>query len=370
MSRRVLITGVTGMLGRELALCLRRRGYTVYGAARRPLDRWQDGLEWLPIVCDLTDDADAARAVRLSRPELIFHLAAAQASATRSPSAHELLEVNVCGTLRLLNAAAEAAPGARLVIASTGAVYGPNAGPRQRWREEAPLWPASPYAASKAAMELAARSLGDSLGIELVVARLFNLIGISPRSDSAPAHFARQLAAMMAEGRPRPLATGNLDAVRDYLDSRDAARALALLGELEGPDPVYNICSGRGVRLQWVARQLWRLSGLPEPEAPAGTAAPGGAGRAGTAQAGAGRVGTAQAGAGRAGTAQAGPDRAGFAQAGAGRVAADRLVGDPRRLRAATGWAPEVSLTRSLERLLHYWRSQVAAGGSEEEDAP
>ena len=86
MSRRALITGVTGVLGRELAGCLRRRGYAVYGAARRPLEGWQDGLDWLPIECDVTDDASVLRAIRLSRPELIFHLAAAQASATLRPS--------------------------------------------------------------------------------------------------------------------------------------------------------------------------------------------------------------------------------------------------------------------------------------------
>ena len=114
-------------------------------------------------------------------------------------------------------------------------------------------------------MELAAAGAGAGLGVEVVVARLFNLIGSAPGADSAPARFARQLAAMTAAGRPRPLGTGNLDAVRDYLDSRDAARALTLLGELPDPDPVYNMCSGRGVRLQWVARQLWRLGGAGAP---------------------------------------------------------------------------------------------------------
>jgi len=49
---------------------------------------------------------------------------------------------------------------------------------------------------------------------------------------------------------------------------------------------------------------------------------------------------------------------------------ADRLVGDPRRIRAATGWAPEVPLTRALERLLAYWRSRVAAGFPGEEEEP
>lgn len=332
MTRRALITGVTGMLGQELARCLTRRGYAVYGAARRPLVRGEDGAAWQPVVCDLCDEAAVRQAVQVSRPEIVFHLAAAQASATRNPSAGRLFEVNVAGTLRLLAAVAEAAPGARVVLASTGAVYGPNTGPRGRWREEAPLRPASPYAASKAAMELAARSLAGAHGPEVVSARLFNLIGVSPRSDSAPANWARQLSAMVAEGRPRRLRTGNLAAVRDYLDAGDAARALALLGELDDPEPVYNICSGRGVRLEWVARQLWRLSGLGEPQfAPAG-----------------------------------GADAAPKTAAGA-----DRLVGDPRRICAATGWAPEVPLTQSLERLLRYWHDRAAAGVPDaEEDGP
>ncbi|MFB5085098.1 NAD-dependent epimerase/dehydratase family protein [Symbiobacterium thermophilum] len=330
MSRRALITGVTGVLGRELAGCLRRRGYAVYGAARRPLEGWQDGLDWLPIECDVTDDASVLRAIRLSRPELIFHLAAAQASATRSPSVDRLFAVNVGGTLRLLTAAAEAAPGARVIVASTGAVYGPNTGPRHRWREDAPLRPPSPYAASKAAMELAARGAAAGLGVEVVVARLFNLIGVSPGADSAPAGFARQIAAMAAAGRPRPLRTRNLDAVRDYLDSRDAARALTLLGELPDPDPVYNVCSGRGVRLRWVARQLWRLGGAGAPFLAEGD------------------IGTAKL------------------PGGAGSHPPDRLVGDPGRIRAATGWAPEVPLTRSLERLLAYWQTRATAGREEE----
>jgi len=354
MTRRALITGVTGMLGRELALCLGRRGYAVYGAARWPLDRWEDGLAWLPIVCDLADEAAVQRAVRLSRPEVVFHLAAAQASALRSPSADRLFEVNVGGTLRLLTAVAEAAPGARVVIASTGAVYGPNPGPRGRWREESPLRPASPYAASKAAMELAARSAATAHNLGVVIARLFNLIGVSPRSDSAPAGFARQLAAMMAEGGPRPLRTGNLQAVRDYLDARDAARALALLGELTGPDPVYNVCSGRGVRLEWVARELWRLSGLGDAAFSAAGAAP-----------------APPAPAAPAAVDSTAPAPAALSvPADAPRLRTDRLVGDPRRIRAATGWTPEVPLTRSLERLLVYWRARAEAGFPEEDREP
>lgn len=314
MKRRVLVTGVTGALGRQVAKELRGQGHALFGAARDPLVETGQELSWLPIACDLRDGEAARRAVRLSQPDLVINLAAAQASATWTPQVLELYATNLIGSCHLLTAVAQEVPGARVILVGSGAEYGPTSRPRRRFAEDAPLLPATDYAASKAAAGLMALAFAKSHGLDLILVRLFNLIGPTRTSASAAAWFARQIAEAEAGLREPVLRCGNLRAERDFLDYRDAARALALLAGRPLAHPLYNICSGKGLALGDLVAKLLARSRCP----------------------------------GLAVHAAEPPPRL------------DRLVGDPRRFQGETGWAPAVSLEASLDDLLEHWRAVVA----------
>ena len=187
-------------------------------------------------VVDITDRGALDSVVDAARPQAIFHLAA-QASVTRSVAdpGHDL-EVNVRGTLNVLEGAAR--HGARVVFTSTGgALFGNEAALPAT--EDTPPAPISPYGASKLAAEAYVTTWGAARGIPHAVCRLANVYG--PRQNphgeaGVVAIFSHQLShgevpTLFGFGKP----------TRDYVHVHDVARAhLAALGRAG----VYNVSTG------------------------------------------------------------------------------------------------------------------------------
>lgn len=223
---------------------------------------------------------------------------------------------NVLGAVNLLEAVRLEAPAARVLVVSSGEVYGPPT--RLPVDEDAPLRPQNPYAASKAASDLVAGFYSDAHGLEVVRARAFNNAGPGQAADYALSSFARQLAkAQLAGVSPARIVTGNPESRRDYTDVRDVVRAYRLLGRQAAPGP-YNVCSGRSTAIADLVALLSQATGEQIEH-----------------------------------------------------VVDERLVrprevldvhGDPRRIAAATGWRPEIDLATTLVDAVTWWRTQLEAG--------
>ena len=183
-------------------------------------------------------------------------------------------------------------------------------------RETAPLRPASPYAVSKVAQGALAQLYGPAGGMRVVLTRTFHHTGPGRGEAFAESSFARQIAEIEHGLRPPVIEVGNLEAVRDFCDVRDVVRAYLLLLEKGESGQVYNVCSGRGLRIREVLDLLLASSST--------------------------RVEV--------------------------RVDQERLrpadvpaqVGDPSRLRAATSWEPRIPIEETLRDLLSDWRARVA----------
>jgi GDP-4-dehydro-6-deoxy-D-mannose reductase len=121
------------------------------------------------------------------------------------------------------------------------------------------LGPSNPYGLSKLAQdELARRAAAD--GLDVVVARPFNHIGPLQEPGFAVSSFARQIARIEC-GREAPeLRVGNLDAERDITDVRDVVAAYQRIMEMSDPGRVYNVCSGRTLRIRTLLDRLLDLS--------------------------------------------------------------------------------------------------------------
>lgn len=188
-------------------------------------------------------DADAVRAaVAAASPEAIFHLGALASvgRAWRDPRGTVLANVEM--TLNLLEAVRAEAPSARLLVASSGEVYGPPV--TLPVDERAPLRPQNPYAASKAACDLVAGQYADAHGLAVVRTRAFNHAGPGQSDDYVIGTLTRQVAEAEASGAEEVvLRTGNPDSRRDFTDVRDVVRAYAAVSELE--PGAYNVASGR-----------------------------------------------------------------------------------------------------------------------------
>lgn len=298
---RVLVTGSKGFVGQWLIRHLQAEGDEAVG---------------LDAEVDITDPPAIAKAITRAVPEAICHLAA-QASVGASWSDQAATyTVNTVGAVNVLAAAAACDTRPRVLLVSSSEVYGRIRPSDLPVREEAPFAPVSPYAASKAAAELAGMQAWLGQGLEVVRARPFNHTGPGQRTDFVVPALARQVAEAVASGADA-LYTGNLEPKRDITDVRDVVRAYRLLLERGVPGDAYNVCSGTSVSIREVAERLLRIAGLDLPVV-------------------------------------IDEDRV-------RPVEIPELLGDPSKLQAATGWRPEIELDQTLADVVGYWERPAAS---------
>jgi GDP-4-dehydro-6-deoxy-D-mannose reductase len=293
VSSPVLVTGASGFVGRHLLELL--------------------GEEGAPTEVDVTDSAAVAAVVREAQPRAVVHLAALSnvAESWREPA--RTWEVNVIGTVNVLEAVAREQPRARVLAVSTGEVYG--RAEQLPTPEDARVAPVSPYAASKAAAEVACSQAREA-GTDVVVARSFGHEGPGRDERFAVGSWTRQLAELELAGGGA-LRVGNLEVERDIADARDVCRAYRLLLEPVVPVGVYNVATGKSMRLSRVAELLvgmarCKVSIKPDPERFRAADIP-------------------------------------------------VLCGDASRLRQATGWRPQIPLEQTLADTLEAARRAVVA---------
>lgn len=302
---KALVTGASGFVGRHLVAHLEACGDEVV-----PVDREADGI-------DITDAAAVEAVVAEARPAVIYHLAgwADVGGSWKAPV--ESFRVNAEGTLNVLSAAADAGV-ERVLAVSSADVYGIVEPDELPLTEDSPLRPASPYAASKVAADYLGLQAWLGRGLPVMRVRAFNHLGPGQTDKFVAPALASRVARAERDGG-EVLRVGDLSARRDFTDVRDVVRAYRLLVEKGTPGEVYNVCSGVDLAVQDLADQLvaqarvpLRLETDPELLRP---------------------------------------------------VELPVLRGSHDRLTAATGWEPEIPISRTLSDLLEDWRARVAAEG-------
>jgi GDP-4-dehydro-6-deoxy-D-mannose reductase len=255
---RALVTGAAGFVGSWLVRDLAGSGYTTFagGLGESPADPLAGTDGWVSL--DVTSAASVREALAEVRPQVVFHLAGQASVGDSFADPEGTWEVNATGTLRI---ACSLPRGARMLVVSSAEVYGAVPESEQPIREDRPLSPGNPYAASKAAAEMAALQAGAAGSVAIVVARAFNHTGPGQDDRFALPSFARQLAVLTSDGGDPVLRVGNLSARRDLLDVRDVVRAYRILMERGTPGMVYNVASGIARSMTDVVAELVRISG-------------------------------------------------------------------------------------------------------------
>jgi GDP-4-dehydro-6-deoxy-D-mannose reductase len=252
---RVLVTGADGFVGHHLRAYLHARGDTVVPwAGPRPANHPAPGFD----VVDVRDATAVHLAVASAKPDAIIHLAAISSVAQSHAEPALALEVNAMGTLHLCAAAKALSPSPRLLLVSSGEVYGDTGA--QPATETTVLAPTSPYAASKVAAEAVAFQFARSYGMRVVCARPFNHLGRGQAPNFAVPAFARQLVEARRSRARRAMSVGNLDPIRDFSDVGDVVEAYGLLLDRGVSGESYNVSSGTGHSIRSILQQLVEIA--------------------------------------------------------------------------------------------------------------
>lgn len=311
--QRILVTGATGFVGHYLCAALAQRFPT---ADRAFLRRPTDGAAlagWRSLDGDISDATALAATVESLQPDLVAHLAAQSSVGASEQNPAATWSVNAGGALALVQALQRCSSPPLLFAISSAEVFGASFS-GGACDETTPALPLNAYARSKLMAEEIFR---DCHRGQLIIVRPFNHTGPGQDQRFVLPAFAAQIAAIENGRRDPVLHVGDLTAERDFLDVRDVVAAYLALLEIASELPqqsLFTVCRSEAYPLDSLVEELRRLSTaafeiVVDP----------------------GRL---------------------------RRSPLPRAAGKADRLRDATGWAPQRSMTETLSNLLDYWRGQ------------
>jgi GDP-4-dehydro-6-deoxy-D-mannose reductase len=260
---RLLITGASGFIGRNLVAYAVASGHEVVGtylAAHELNARGvpESGVTWKQL--DMENAAGVAELVETVRPEGVFHLAAQAYAKKAWADPAGTFRTNVLGTIYLYEALRKHPPKHGTLLASSGSAYGVPA--ELPVREDVPLNPTNPYGVSKACQDMLSLQYALNFDLRIVRARLFGTTGPGKTGDALN-DFAQQIAAIERTGKAGRFKVGNLDTLRDVSDLRDVLKAMWRIFEVGEPTQPVNVGAGRSYSIRYIAEGLQKLSKVP-----------------------------------------------------------------------------------------------------------
>ena len=317
--KRVLVIGASGFVGHHLLRQLFAEGYYHVFATKLPgekidLPELHDaGLSVLDLNILSAEDTEAV--ISSVTPDVIMHLAA-QSSVGLSFQKPELtMKINIIGSLHVLDAVRGACPVARLLFIGSSEQYGIVREDMLPVQEYMAAEPVSPYAVSKLAVEQLSRVYVKSYGLDILLVRAFNHIGPGQLPAFVVSDFARQIALIEKKQNEAILYVGDLSAKRDFTDVRDIVRGYIALTERGVSGEIYNIGSGVSLSVREILDTLLSAS------------------KAGIAV-------------------EVTPERI-------RPIEIPEIRADISKIQRDTGWKPQISIMKSLEDTLDYWRANV-----------
>jgi len=249
--KKILITGANGFIGRALwdYIEKKRRQVSVFGTdviAHQETD---------VIICDLLKQKRVRALLREVQPDTIFHFAGGRPGRGR-----DALEANFQTTVELFNAVLNLIDfHPRIIIPSSAAEYGIIPSGKRLLTENSPTNPTHLYGRIKLKQTQLALRYVDK-GLDIVVARIFNIGGKDTPRSLAVGNFSYQIAKSELNLSEEIIRTKGLSGKRDFLDIEDVCRALGAIARLGQSGEVYNVCSGKGVAIKEILKRLLKLS--------------------------------------------------------------------------------------------------------------
>lgn len=316
---KVLITGISGFAGSHLAEYFLAEGkHEIFGTIKWRSDRQnishiQDRIHLFE--CDIKDAFAMKTIITEIKPEQIFHLAAQSYVSFSWRAPQETLITNIIGELNLFEAVRQVKIDPLIHIAGSSEEYGMVVPEELPITEANALRPLSPYGVSKVTQDLLGYQYFKSYGMKIIRTRAFNHTGPRRGTVFATSNFAKQIVEIEKNKRDPVIYVGNLEAVRDFTDVRDVVRAYALTLERGDPGEVYNIASGKGIKIRDMLDMLVALSNADL-------------------------------------KIEQDPTRLRPSDV-------ELLIGSSEKFQKKTGWKPEIPFDKTMKDLLDYWREKI-----------
>ena len=256
---KVLVTGSTGFIGKELVSKLMKNGYSIvalerYVTGRYTLDE-NDKVELHN--ANLTDHISVRKIIKETQPEYVIHLAAISPVSFSYDHYVEVTNVNYLGTINLAEACYREVPNFKqFIFAGTSEEYGMTLqDPKQKLKENSELSPNSPYAVAKVASDLYLRYMHLAYNFPYTILRPYNTYG---RKDNVHFFMERAITQMLNQN---DVYLGDPDAVRDWLYVDDHVEGyLKAMGNKRAIGESIQLCTGKGYTTKETAEIIARLT--------------------------------------------------------------------------------------------------------------
>lgn len=311
--KRALIIGGAGFVGQHLAQRLHESGYAV-GVTK--LSHESPALPFADIYDLDILDAEAVKSLLAAlQPDCVFHLAAQSSAALSWQKPALTVDINVKGAVNVLEGLRALEKKPRILLIGSSEEYGRVTEAECPIGEGQEARPGNIYAATKVCQEMIGLLYAEAYGMDVMATRSFNHVGPGQLPAFVVSDFCRQAALIEAGRQEAVIRVGNLAARRDFTDVRDVVRAYVLLMEKGQRGEIYNVGTGRALSVQELLDEILRAS-------------------------------TAEIRVER--------DERRFRP-----LDAPLNVADVTKLRAATGWTPQLDIRETLRDTLDYWRKNI-----------
>ncbi len=253
--KKILIIGANGFVGNYLVNEFASNNYKVVACDLSSNDNKRELVEYEKL--DILEKDEVFKIIEKHKPDYLINLAAISSVGASWGIPQKTIEINVCGTINILESIKESCPKCKVLLIGSSEEYAISDKPiNEKYKLDA----TNPYGVSKMAQEKFANIYRENYGLNIVCTRSFNHTGIGQNDNFVIPSFCKQVADI-ENGKSEPkIYVGNLGVYRDISDVRDVVKTYRMIIESDKNEFVYNVGSGKSYKLEDLLRYIISLS--------------------------------------------------------------------------------------------------------------
>ena len=257
--KKVLIIGAAGFVGNHLIDHIKKE-YESWDLECTKISSESIDKDVTVFDLDITDKTQILNLLKEVNPDYIFHLAAQSSVALSWKNPSLTIDINIKGTVNLLDSIRELEINPRVLLIGSGEEYGRVKENEIPISEDNNTRPGNIYAITKVTQNMIGKVYSDAYNLDIMSTRSFNHTGPNQAPMFVVADFCKQVADIEKGEQEAIIRVGNLSAKRDFTDVRDVVKAYTSLTEKGKKGETYNVGSGKAIEIQSILDTILSLS--------------------------------------------------------------------------------------------------------------